>query len=63
MKVPTSVAKQHTERAVIRIRNKNVEVAVMIDIRDSNWCRPFSYGQHKLLGHIGHRKRTVTQVR
>jgi hypothetical protein len=63
MKVPRSVAEQHTERAVIRIRNKNVEVAVMIDIRDSNRCRPFPHSQNKFLGHIGHRKRVFTQVR
>jgi len=42
MKVPTSVAEQHTERVVIRIRNKNVATAVMIDILNSNGCRPLS---------------------
>ena len=40
MKVLMSVAEQHTERAVIRIRNQNVEVAVMIDISDSDRCGP-----------------------
>jgi len=35
-----SVAEQYTERAIIRIRNKDVANAVMIDILDSNRCRP-----------------------
>jgi len=63
MKVPTSVAEQHTERVVIRIRNKNVATAVMIDILNSNGCRPLPTAKNKFVGQSGTASERSRKVR